>query len=46
MAEVVKLYNKGEIKPVVSKVFEAKNIEDAHDYLQKRKSIGKLVCKW
>ena len=46
MSSVVDLYNKGEIKPVVSKIFEAKDLAEAHEYLQKRKSVGKLVCKW
>ncbi len=46
MTEVVDLYNRGEIKPVVSKVFDAKDLAEAHEYLQKRKSVGKLVCKW
>ncbi len=46
MTEVVELYKKGEIKPVVSKVFYAKDLAEAHEYLQKRKSVGKLVCKW
>ncbi len=46
MTEVVDLYNKGEINPVVGKVFKASELSEAHDFLQKRKSTGKLVCKW
>jgi len=46
MSDVVDLYNKGEIKPVISKVFETKDLAEAHDFLQKRKSTGKLVVKW
>jgi len=46
MTKTVELYNNKEIKPVISKVFEAKDLAEAHEYLQKRKSVGKLVCKW
>ena len=46
MTDVVDLYNRNEIKPNVSKVFNASELADAHDYLQKRKSTGKIVCKW
>ncbi len=46
MTGVVELYNKGEIKPVVSKVFDAKDLPEAHDMLQKRKSAGKIIVKW
>lgn len=46
MINTVNLYNKGELNPVVSKVFNAENLAEAHEYLQKRKSVGKLVCKW
>lgn len=46
MTDVVDLYNRNEIKPNIGKVFNASELADAHDYLQKRKSTGKLVCKW
>ncbi len=46
MTDVVELYNKGEINPVVGKVFDAKDIVDAHNFLQNRKSVGKLIVKW
>ena len=46
MTEVVDLFNKGEIKPVVSKVFNASELAEAHDFLQKRQSTGKVVVKW
>ncbi len=46
MTDVVDLYNKGEIKPVIGKIFDASELAEAHYFLQKRKSTGKLVCKW
>jgi NADPH2:quinone reductase len=44
--DVVDLYNNNEIKPHISKIFSANQLTEAHDYLQKRKSIGKVVVKW
>ncbi len=46
MTEVVDLYNKGEIKPIVGKTFKPEELARAHDYLQKRKSTGKVIIKW
>ncbi len=46
MTDVVDLYNKGEINPVVGKVFDAQDLAEAHNYLQQRKSVGKLIVKW
>ena len=46
MNEVVDLFNKGEVKPVISKIFNADELVKAHDFLQKRKSTGKVVVKW
>ncbi len=46
MKNVVDLYKNNEIKPVVGKVFDSNQLAEAHNYLQKRKSIGKVVIKW
>ncbi|MCF6366078.1 MAG: zinc-binding dehydrogenase [Bacteroidales bacterium] len=46
MGNVVDLFNKGEINPTVNKVFDVKDLEEAHDYIQKRKSVGKIAVKW
>lgn len=46
MTDVVKLYENNEINPVVSKIFNANELAEAHNYLQKRKSTGKLAVKW
>jgi NADPH2:quinone reductase len=43
---VVKLTASGVFKPTVGKVFEASAIASAHEYLEKRKSMGKVVIKW
>ena len=44
--EVVKLYENGVIDPIVGKEFSADQLAEAHAYLEKRKSIGKVVLNW
>lgn len=44
--EVVKLYDQNILKPHVSKVFDAKDVFDAQQFMEKRSSIGKVVLKW
>ena len=44
--EVVKLYEEGAIDPIVGKEFHSDQLAEAHDYLEKRKSIGKVVVNW
>lgn len=46
MKETVKLYEQKEIKPVSGKVFKADRLAEAHNYLQKRKSVGKIAIHW
>ncbi len=43
---VVELYERKEIKPVVGKIFNYNQIGEAHEFLQKRQSVGKIVIKW
>lgn len=43
---VVRLYNDGVFIPTIGKVFPVDEIGAAHEYLEKRKSIGKVVVKW
>jgi synaptic vesicle membrane protein VAT-1 len=40
---LMELYEIGIIKPIIGKVFPFEKIADAHAYLQRRKSIGKVV---
>ena len=42
----MKLYNEGIFVPTITKIFDAKDIAAAHDFLENRKSIGKVVVKW
>lgn len=44
--EVVKLTEAAVFKPVVGKIFNAKDIAQGHDYLAGRQSIGKVVVQW
>lgn len=46
LRSVVELASEGVIKPHVSKVFSASEIANAHEYLESRQSIGKVVLKW
>ena len=44
--KVMKLSAEGIFVPTIAKVFDAKDIGEAHDFLENRKSIGKVVVKW
>lgn len=46
MNAVVQLATRGELKPMVGKVFPAVRIEEAHEYLGLRKSMGKVGISW
>jgi NADPH:quinone reductase-like Zn-dependent oxidoreductase len=43
MAEILRMYEQGEIKPVVGKTFPLENAADAHRYIHNRQNIGKVV---
>jgi NADPH2:quinone reductase len=43
---VVKMAEEGVINPTVSQIFPAAEIAKAHDFLESRKSTGKLVLQW
>ncbi len=43
---VMRYSEQGIIKPKLAKVFPAEEIAEAHDFLESRKSIGKVVMKW
>lgn len=46
MDKVMQLYNEDVFMPNIAKVFAAADIGEAHEYLEKRKSIGKVVMQW
>ena len=46
LTEVVKLTATGVFTPNIGKVFQASEIAAAHEYLEKRKSIGKIAIQW
>lgn len=46
LESVIQLTDQGVFKPTLAKVFNAEDIATAHDYLEKRKSIGKVVMVW
>lgn len=43
---VMKLTEKGIIKPSLSKTYKANDIATAHDFLESRASTGKIVIEW
>ena len=46
LRNVVRLYKKGELNPHVGARFKASEITKAHEFLEERKSIGKVVIEW
>lgn len=46
MGEVVKLFNDKKLKPVNGGEFPVSEIAKAHEFLESRKSVGKIVVKW
>lgn len=46
MKAVVDLWKTGEIKPVVGAEFTSDQLAQAHEYVEGRKSVGKVVVKW
>lgn len=46
LLQVVKLAANNEIKPVVGGLFPAEKIAEAHEMLENRSSVGKIVMKW
>ena len=46
MKAVVELWKNGEIKPVVGAEFAADKLAEAHEFVEGRKSIGKVAIRW
>lgn len=46
LKEVVRLTEKGIFHPTIGKVFSASEIAAAHEYLESRRSIGKVAVRW
>lgn len=44
--KVIELTVEGVFKPHIGKVFSADQVADAHDYVEQRKSVGKVVLNW
>jgi len=44
--QVVNLYREKKIKPVSGGEFNVSDIAKAHDFLESRKSVGKIIVKW
>lgn len=46
LENVVELVERGVFKPQGGKIFKAEDIVDAHEFLEQRKSTGKVACVW
>lgn len=46
LQNLVALTENGELKPYIDKIYSPDQIADAHEYLESRKSIGKVAVKW
>lgn len=46
MREAMKLAAEGVVKPIVGKVYDARDIAEAHAFIESRKSTGKIVLNW
>ncbi|MBL0358885.1 MAG: zinc-binding dehydrogenase [Chitinophagaceae bacterium] len=46
LKEVIRLTGEGIFVPTIGQVFNVADIAAAHEYLEKRKSIGKVVVQW
>jgi len=38
-------FQQGEIKPIIDKVFDWKEVQEAHRYMEANKNIGKIVLE-
>jgi NADPH2:quinone reductase len=46
LTEVTQLIKEGKLNPHVGGEFSADDIADAHEFLENRQSIGKIIVKW
>ncbi len=46
LTNVIRMTAEGIIKPVIAKSFKAEEIAAAHEFIESRKSIGKVVVTW
>lgn len=46
MENIMTLYSEKKIKPHIGGTFNASQIAEAHDFLESRKSMGKIVVEW
>ena len=46
MVSVVKAASEGQLKPFVGKVFKHTQLAEAHEFVEQRKSMGKVIVTW
>ena len=40
------LFKTGELKPIVDKIYDVEEINEAHLRMEENKNIGKILIKW
>ena len=45
LEKLIQFVSKNRIKPVIAKVFPFEQAAEAHDYIEARKNIGKVLLK-
>jgi len=43
LSEIFRLYGEGKVKPIVSKTFPLEQAAAAHQFMQQRKNVGKVI---
>lgn len=46
LQEVIRLAKEGVLRPVVDGIYPIADLAEAHNRLENRKTIGKVVIKW
>lgn len=46
LENVVKLHEQGVLKPHTGAVYSSNQLAEAHEFLESRKSVGKVIVKW
>ncbi len=46
MKAVVALWKSGDIKPVIAAEFSAEKLDEAHEFVEGRKTMGKVAVRW
>jgi len=40
------MFKTGSFSPIIHKIYDAEQIKEAHDRMEKNENIGKIIIKW